>query len=291
MRIAMVSEHASPLAVLGGEDAGGQNVHVAALSRALGARGHSVTVYTRRDDPDLATRQPFAPGVEVVHVAAGPARALAKDDLAEYMPAMGRRIAADWATRGAPDIVHAHFWMSGLATVLAVGRTAAPPRTAVTFHALGAVKRRHQGDSDTSPPERPAAERRLMRQLDAVVATCADEVTELLGQGADPRRLHVVPCGVDLTTFTPSGPRQVPWSPGTGRLLVLGRLVERKGVDTAIAALADIPGAELVIAGGPALSRLDDDPDVARLRAVAAAAGVAGRVRFVGRVGPAEPRR
>jgi glycosyltransferase involved in cell wall biosynthesis len=127
-----------------------------------------------------------------------------------------------------------------------------------------------------------------MRQLDAVVATCADEVTELLGQGADPRRLHVVPCGVDLTTFTPSGPRQVPWSPGTGRLLVLGRLVERKGVDTAIAALADIPGAELVIAGGPALSRLDDDPDVARLRAVAAAAGVAGRVRFVGRVGPAE---
>ena len=39
MRIAMVSEHASPLAVLGGDDAGGQNVHVAALSGAWRERG------------------------------------------------------------------------------------------------------------------------------------------------------------------------------------------------------------------------------------------------------------
>ena len=36
----MVSEHASPLATLGGVDAGGQNVHVAALAAALAGRGH-----------------------------------------------------------------------------------------------------------------------------------------------------------------------------------------------------------------------------------------------------------
>ena len=46
----MVSEHASPLATLGGVDAGGQNVHVAALSVALAKRGHEVQVFTRRDD-------------------------------------------------------------------------------------------------------------------------------------------------------------------------------------------------------------------------------------------------
>ena len=44
MRIAMVSEHASPLAAVGGVDAGGQNVHVEALSRALARAGHEVTV-------------------------------------------------------------------------------------------------------------------------------------------------------------------------------------------------------------------------------------------------------
>jgi D-inositol-3-phosphate glycosyltransferase len=60
MKIAMVSEHASPLAVLGGADAGGQNVHVAELSSALTRRGHEVTVYTRRDDPDLPPGLPSA---------------------------------------------------------------------------------------------------------------------------------------------------------------------------------------------------------------------------------------
>ena len=49
MDVAMLSEHASPLATLGGVDAGGQNVHVAMLARALADRGHRVTVYTRRD--------------------------------------------------------------------------------------------------------------------------------------------------------------------------------------------------------------------------------------------------
>ena len=74
MKIALVSEHASPLAVLGGVDAGGQNVHVDALARHLGQRGHDVCVYTRRDDESLPERVPLAPGVTVVHVPAGPPR-------------------------------------------------------------------------------------------------------------------------------------------------------------------------------------------------------------------------
>ncbi len=288
MRIAMVSEHASPLAVLGGvlggQDAGGQNVHVAAVSRALARRGHEVVVYTRRDDPELPPSRLLGDGVEVVHLDAGPPVVVPKDDLLPHVPAMAEAIAADWARRGVPDVVHAHFWMSGLATVLAVRGLPCPPRTAVTFHALGAVKARHQGPLDTSPPERLGVERALLHEVDGVVATCGDEVAELLAQGADARRLHVVPCGVDLATFCQDGPRDTPWSAGVARLLTLGRLVERKGVDTAITALADVQDAELVVAGGgpdPAT-----DPDVARLRAAAAEAGVLDRVRFVGHVDP-----
>ncbi len=73
MRIAMVSEHASPLATLGGVDAGGQNTHVAELATALAKRGHEVRVYTRRDDPQLPTVVPFGERVSVEHVPAGPA--------------------------------------------------------------------------------------------------------------------------------------------------------------------------------------------------------------------------
>ncbi|HET8614565.1 MAG TPA: glycosyltransferase [Actinomycetales bacterium] len=290
MRIAMVSEHASPLAALGGQDAGGQNVHVAALSTALARRGHDVVVYTRRDDPDLPERTPLDAGVEVVHVPAGPASAISKDDMLPFMPEMGRWLARDWRRHGVPDVVHAHFWMSGHATTVAVGELAEAdderPATAITFHALGVVKRRHQGAADTSPAERLGIERALLDRVDGVVATCRDEIAELLDLGADPRRLHVVPCGVDLERFTARGRHRVPWSDGCDRLLCLGRLVERKGIDTAVQALVDLPGAELVVAGGSDPSQLDDDPDVARLRAVARQAGVASRVRFIGRVEP-----
>ncbi len=284
MRVAMVSEHASPLALLGGEDAGGQNVHVAALSTELARRGHEVVVYTRRDDPDLPERQPFAPGVEVVHVPAGPARAVPKDDLLPFMADMALWLRREWTGARRPDVVHAHFWMSALATRDALLVHDDPPPAVVTFHALGVVKRRHQGAQDTSPPQRLGIERRLVHDLDAVVATCRDEVSELLDLGADPCTLHVVPCGVDLERFTPQGRRREAWRPGSTRLLCLGRLVERKGVETAIEALTHLPDAELVVAGGPPAGSGTDDPDLRRLREHAARVGVSERVHLVGGV-------
>ena len=73
MRVALVSEHASPLAVVGAVDAGGQNVHVDALAAALVAQGHDVTVHTRRDDPALPEQVDTDAGYRVLHVPAGPA--------------------------------------------------------------------------------------------------------------------------------------------------------------------------------------------------------------------------
>ncbi len=165
MRIAMISEHASPLATLGGVDAGGQNVHVAALSAALAEEGHTVTVYTRRDDAALPARVAFAPGVEVVHLDAGPARAVPKDELLPHMGELADGLLADWRT-ARPDVVHSHFWMSGVAALDAAARLASSPVGAAaappvlhTFHALGSVKRRHLGAEDTSPPRAPSSSR------------------------------------------------------------------------------------------------------------------------------------
>src|SRR5919112_1977548 len=92
MRIAMVSEHASPLAVLGGVDAGGQNVHVAALAGALGRRGDDVVVHTRHDEPELPRRVALAPGVQVDHVDAGPPCEIPKDRLLPYMGAFAAEL-------------------------------------------------------------------------------------------------------------------------------------------------------------------------------------------------------
>ncbi|WP_052863203.1 glycosyltransferase [Streptomyces niger] len=281
LRVAMVSEHASPLAALGGPDAGGQNVYVAQLARHLVGRGHEVTVYTRRDDPALAPTVTTRDGFKVVHVPAGPPAPVPKDELPAHMPEFGRHLARAWAA-APPDLVHAHFWMSGTAA-LAGARDRSIP-VVQTFHALGTVKRRYQGSDDTSPPERIETEARVGRTCRRVLATCSDEVGELLAMGIDRSHVRVVPCGVDTTHFAPvpGAARQPDDHPK--RLLAVGRLVPRKGFDRAIRALAGIPDAELLIAGGPEEPLLFDDPEAQRLRKVAEEHGVSERVRLLGAV-------
>jgi glycosyltransferase involved in cell wall biosynthesis len=283
LHVALISEHASPLATLGGADAGGQNVHVAELARALAALGCAVTVHTRRDDPHLPPQVPMAPGVVVDHVDAGPPRPIPKDDLLPHMDAFADELARRWEAHR-PDVAHAHFWMSGLATLAAARPLGVP--VVQTFHALGVVKRRHQGAADSSPPGRAGVERRLAREVDAIVATCRDEVRELVDLGADPRRVEVVPCGVDTATFRPIGPaeRRTGRQAARTRFVTVGRLVPRKGMDDTIAALAHVPDAELVVVGGPPTAELDADPEARRLRDVARRAGVADRVDLRGRL-------
>jgi glycosyltransferase involved in cell wall biosynthesis len=282
MRIAMISEHASPLAALGGEDAGGQNTHVAELSTALAAAGHEVRVYTRRDGVELPGIVPMLDGVAVVHVPAGPPEPIAKDELLPYMKDFSRWLVGEWRRdEWAPEVAHAHFWMSGLAAVTAGRQTGVP--VVQTYHALGTVKRRHQGAMDTSPARRVGYERALGRAVDRVIAQSQDEVRELIRMGVPRSRMTVVPSGVNTETFSPLGPI-APRENGRPRVLSVGRLVERKGFQDLISALRLVPDAECVVVGGPPADQLDHDPQAGRLRALAESCGVADRVRLIGGV-------
>jgi D-inositol-3-phosphate glycosyltransferase len=283
MKIAMVSEHASPLATLGGVDAGGQNVHVSELAKALARRGHAVTVYTRGDGTISDRRVSLAPGVAVEHVPAGPPTAIPKDELLPFIGDFGRYLAAQWE-HDPPDIVHGHFWMSGLACLLATKDTSIP--VVQTFHALGVVKRRHQGNQDTSPGPRLRLEQGVARGADRVIATATDEVFELVRLGVRRSAISVVPCGVDSDFFAPAGPA-LPRDE-RHRLVVVGRLVQRKGVDDVIRALALVPKTELLIAGGPDICDLDTDPEAQRLMRLADRMRVSDRVTLLGRVARSE---
>jgi glycosyltransferase involved in cell wall biosynthesis len=280
LKVAMVSEHASPLAVLGGVDAGGQNVHVAALAQAIAQQGAEVTVYTRRDNRSLPTRVEYAPGVTVEHVPAGPPKAIEKDLLLPHMGRFAEYLARRWSRRR-PDVVHAHFWMSGKAS-LDAGLPLDIP-VVQTFHALGAEKRRHQGAKDTSPESRLDEECRIAREASRIVATATAEAFELVRMGADAAKIAVVPCGVDLSLFQPLGPAEGR-DPTRKRIVSLGRLVERKGIADVITALTLLPDVELVIAGGPEALRLHEDAEAIRLQRLAHDLGVADRVVFRGRV-------
>jgi D-inositol-3-phosphate glycosyltransferase len=283
----MISEHASPLAALGGVDAGGQNVHVAALSIALARRGHRVTVYTRRDSPDLPAKVRVQPGLEVVHIDAGPASHVPKDELLPFMGALADGVARDWGN-SPPDVVHGHFWMSGMAALDAGRRQPAGFRVPVvqTFHALGTVKRRHQGADDTSPAERRFLEPSVGRSADRIIATCSDEVFELKSMGIDTGKVSIAPCGVDLDLFSGAGPADSKTRPH--RILSVGRLVPRKGVDLVIRALVHLRDAgfddvELLIVGGGGAAD-GHDPEAHRLLDLARDLGVADQVELRGQV-------
>ncbi len=238
-----------------------------------------MTVYTRRDSDDQPEDVTMPGGYRVVHVPAGPARHVPKDELLPHMGEFTRFLTAQWQA-DRPDVVHAHFWMSGLASLMATRPLSVP--VVQTFHALGVVKRRHQGAHDTSPTERIGLERLIGKHAARVAATCSDEVFELVRLGLSRSRMSIVPCGVDLDRFTPSGPVE----PRTHRyrIVSVGRLVPRKGFDVAIAALRSLPETELIIAGGPQEGRLAEDKEAARLLRFAAELGVADRVHLRGQV-------
>jgi D-inositol-3-phosphate glycosyltransferase len=263
---------------------------VAALSAALARRGHHVTVYTRRDADDLAARVRVSPRLEVVHIQAGPARHVPKDELLPFMEELATGIARDWDKRP-PDLVHGHFWMSGLAALdaarLLAGGGARVP-VVETFHALGTVKRRHQGSADTSPLERQWLEPSVGRDADRVIATCSDEAFELKAMGIPAERISIAPCGVDLKLFTGSGTADK--RNRAHRILSVGRLVPRKGVDIVIRALpllrrAGFDDVELLIVGGGGDAlETETGAEARRLLGVAAELGVRQNVSFRGQV-------
>lgn len=279
MRIAMVSAHASPLAPLGDGGNGGINVHVAELARAMGLRGHEVTVYTRRDDAALPRRAGFGPNVTVVHLDAGPPRPLPKEQLAEHLDELARALESAVAEEPAFDIVHSHYWLSGVAADAALPSTAAATHVH-TPHALGVARKRHPPHE--VPELRLAREAELLGAAGHIVATSSDEVFELRRLGLRADRVTVVPSGVDLELFHPKGPVDLR-RPGWSRVVVVGRLLARKGMRDVVRAMASVPSAELVIAGGPPREQLDGDEEARRLRDLAGELGVQGRVALRGR--------
>ena len=292
-RIAIISEHASPLAAIGGIDSGGQNVYVAQLANQLAMRGYQVDVYTRRDNETLPDVVRFISRVRVIHVAAGPPRFVPKEELLPFMEEFARRMIAICRRERHPyDLVHANFWTSGVVALELKNALDLP--FAVTFHALGRVRRLHQGGADRFPPERPQIEERIIAAADCVIAECAQDREDLLTlYAADPAKIRVVPCGFDGNELWPIDKRvaraELGFAPDERIVLQLGRLVPRKGIDIVVRALARLRRTHgldplLVIVGG----ETDDpcpiaNPEIARLDAIAAAEGVRDRVFFTGR--------
>jgi glycosyltransferase involved in cell wall biosynthesis len=294
LKIALVSEHASPLAVIGGVDSGGQNIYVAHVAKQLAQAGHEVDVFTRHDSAVMPQVVHWRRNLRVVHVPAGPLEAVPKERLLPYMEAFGDWMAEFLASEARPyDVVHANFFMSGCAAMRARETVHFPLVT--TFHALGLVRRQHQGGADGFPDERFAIEHRLMRESERVVAECPQDRRDMLElYDADPDRIDVVPCGFDPEEFAPmdraSARERLGWPKDEFIVLQLGRMVPRKGVDNVIRAIGAMKRLGLkarlaVVGGATAEPDVKATPEIGRLMDVAREERVFDRVHFVGQRG------
>jgi glycosyltransferase involved in cell wall biosynthesis len=291
-QIALISEHASPLAPPGSIDCGGQNVYVANLARELALAGARVDVFTRRDAPGQKQLVPLCERVRVIHVPAGPAHYVPKEQLLPWMPHFSRFVTRFARRQETPyDIVHANFFMSGIVAQQLKFALGIP--FVITFHALGQVRRLAQGAADAFPPERTQIETALMRQADRIIAECAQDRLDMEQlYGAAPGRITVAPCGFDPGELWPvpraAARAQLGLPPGRFTVLQLGRMVPRKGVDTVIQGLAllrerhGVDAELLVVGGGQAGPDGHEDPELARLGALAHRLGIGRQVRFVG---------
>jgi D-inositol-3-phosphate glycosyltransferase len=281
-RLAVLSLHTSPLAQPGAGDGGGMNVYVRELVSALAQAGVGTDVYVRRWAPDLPEVVEVEPGFRVVHVEAGPPE-LPKEELPEVVDDFADGVLSHLRGADGVDLVHANYWLSGVAGHRIKHEMDLP--LVSTFHTLARVKAE---TGDPEPLRRVRAEAQVIGCSDAILASCSTEADELERHyGAMRHRIEIVPPGVDHAFFSPgdrAGARGALGHLELGDgpvLLFVGRIQPLKGLDVAIAALAELDrdDATLVVVGGA--SGPDGATEVDRVRALAAELGVARRVRWV----------
>jgi D-inositol-3-phosphate glycosyltransferase len=295
-RIAMLSVHTCPLAVLGGKKTGGMNVYVRELSREFGRRGIKVDVFTRSQNPCIPhVNDMLGENARVIHIPAGPEWPLDPDQVYPHLPEFVANVRAftEAQTIGY-DLIYSHYWLSGLAAHELRGVWGAP--VAQMFHTLSMMKDRIANE----PVDRPVSlrafiEADIMSWADRlIVATPAERAQMLWLYRANRRTIEVVPPGVDVNRFRPLEPAAAKQAIGLDAdqklLLFVGRIEPLKGVDTIFDAMSiikrDAPHLldklSLGIIGGDPDAPADDNKEMDRLKALRCELGLSDLVVFLG---------
>ncbi len=281
-RVAMLSVHTSPLEQPGTGDAGGLNVYVVETAKRMAARGTEVEVFTRSTAGDLPPAVELAPGVLVRHVTAGPFQGLAKGDLPGQLCAFAAGVLREEARHesGWYDLVHSHYWLSGQVGWLAADRWNVP--LVHTMHTMAKVKNLSLAAGDPPEPQgRVIGEEQVVAAADRLVANTVEEARQLVDlYGAHPRRVAVVPPGVDLDVFGPGGPgarraarRRLGLRPDGDLLLFVGRIQPLKAPDVLVRAAAELVARQperrglltVAVLGGPSGTGLERPEELQKL--------------------------
>ena len=269
-------------------------MYVAETAKHLAKLGYEVDIFTRWEDPAMSKVVEWMPSVRVIHVNAGPVSIIPKEELLPFMTDFTNDIVSVIQREKLDySLIHAHFFMSALVAADIKKILSIP--FVVTFHALGHIRKIHQGASDHFPPERIDIETRIVREADKIIAECPQDREDLVKYyGAEPSKIAVVPCGFSAAEFSPVNKQEAREVIGVEKdcqlLLQLGRMVPRKGVDNVVSSMVYLkqlaPSSKLLIVGGETDSPdISSTPEIARLQKLAGDLRVLDRVIFAGRKG------
>ena len=294
----MLSYHTCPLATLGGKDTGGMNVYVRDLTRELGRQGVGVDVFTRSQDDHVPhILHDLGYGNRVVHIPAGPESPMARDHLDDYAPEFVEAISAFARSKDTRyDLIHSHYWMSGIAGLSLREQWGAP--MIQMFHTLGEMKNRvARSEHERASAVRLQVEGELLRESDRIIASTQAELAQFqwLYQ-ADTSRVVVIPPGVDTSRFYPIPPDEAKEFIGqdcnNNIILFVGRIEPLKGIDTLIEAMAILMQqgtlerhnlCVAIIGGDPEANPDQMTAEMSRLQALRMSLGLGDMVAFLGK--------
>jgi D-inositol-3-phosphate glycosyltransferase len=295
-RVAMLSVHTCPLAMLGGKKTGGMNVYVRDLSRELACQGIQVDVFTRsQDDCQPMIKHDLGHGARVIHIPAGPEKPIPVADVEKYLDEFTESVLYFAQAENLHyDLIHSHYWLSGLVAEQLRFAWSGTPMVQM-FHTLGEMKNRIARDeSERASPSRLNGEAHVVQIADRLIAATPAEEQQLLDlYGANAEKISVVPPGVDLARFHPmdkkAAKQQVGIPCGDTNILFAGRIEPLKGIDTLLLAISilqekhpqAVKNACVAIIGGDPWAD-DLDAEMARLQELRAQLGIHDLVTFLG---------
>jgi sucrose-phosphate synthase len=204
-------------------DTGGQIKYVLELARELGTRDEvaNVELITRQifDDkvgPDYAqVEEAIGPKAKIVRLPFGPKRYLRKEALWPYLEIFVDQCLMHFRRTGIPSVIHGHYADAGYAGSQLARLLHTP--FIFTGHSLGRVKRvrlLEQDNHDAKSLEldyhfgtRNEAEEMALETASMVITSTTQEVQEQyeMYEYYQPDRMEVIPPGVDLSLFFPTG--------------------------------------------------------------------------------------
>jgi D-inositol-3-phosphate glycosyltransferase len=300
----MLSVHTCPLAMLGGKETGGMNVYVRDLTIELGRRGVTVDVFTRsQDDHVPRISHELGPTAQVIHIPAGPERPISKEEIVTHLPEFASRVTQFAQEHGRRyDVIHSHYWLSGLAGEQLQQTWKSRVPLVQMFHTLGHMKNQvARAPHEIASEQRIEGELHLMRYADRLIAGSPHDRTQMVRlYGADRNKIQVIPPGVDLVHFAPGSQlesrQKLGLDPERRLILFVGRIEPLKGIDTLLEAIAQMDKSEncsmgceclsVAVVGGDASVPLEDmTAEMQRLHTLRQELGIENLVTFLGKQG------